>query len=163
MRTSPFAWLGARLFFLARGFACQLSKPDTRIFPNSRTTTREKDNDFQGWTIYTDGGRVSDGETIVDWSAVDRSPDERLYIMFGPVITTEAHLAYAGARDSNRTTLLNSRVTSRRYPSLTPVVLFLATRKLVSSTIPDTLPAFAWALYSHERTSPWGSPASIFC
>ena len=53
----------------------------------------------QGWAIYTDGStRVADGETFAGWFAVARSPHRRIDVMFGPVITTEAHLAFAGAR-----------------------------------------------------------------
>ena len=41
--------------------------------------------------VFTDGGTlVSDGETTAGWGAVARSPDGRLCVMFGPVITTEA-------------------------------------------------------------------------
>ena len=38
------------------------------------------------------------GETLAGW-AVARSLHGRKDIMFGPVIATEAHLAFAGARD----------------------------------------------------------------
>ena len=73
-----------------------------------RTTTRVKGNGFQGWAIYTDGGtRVSDRETIAGWGAAARSPDGRLFFMFGPVITTEAHLACAGARIHSNNTATN--------------------------------------------------------
>ena len=64
-------------------------------YPN---LTREKGNDFKGWAVFSDGGtRVSEGETTAGWGAVARSPDGRLYIFFGPIIATEAHLAYARA------------------------------------------------------------------
>ena len=67
--------------------------------PNVRTTTRERGNDFQVWAIYTDGcSRLADGETFAGWGAVARSFHGRIYVMFGPVITTEAHLAFAGSR-----------------------------------------------------------------
>ena len=73
--------------------------------PNVRTITRERGNDFHGWAIHTDGStRLADGETLAGWSAVARSPHGRIKIMFGPVITREAHLAFAGARvHSNNT------------------------------------------------------------
>ena len=46
--------------------------------------------------MFTDGGAHSvDGETTAGWGAVARSPDGRLYVVFGPVVTPEAHLAYA--------------------------------------------------------------------
>ena len=55
-------------------------------------TTSEKGNDFQGWTIYTDGGTlVSACETTAGWSAVARSPLGKVFAMFGPVVTAEAH------------------------------------------------------------------------
>ena len=73
---------------------------------HSGTATRERGNDFQGWAIYTDGStRLADGDTFAGWSAVARSPHRRIDVMFGPVITTEAHLAFAGAGvHSNNTT-----------------------------------------------------------
>ena len=53
-----------------------------------RTTTRERGNDFQGWTIYTDGStRLADGETFAGWGAVARSHHGRTDVMFGPDIT----------------------------------------------------------------------------
>ena len=60
--------------------------------------------------VYTDGGtRVSEGETAAGWGAVARSPGGRIFLMFGPVSTTEAHLAYAGATlHSNNTAELSS-------------------------------------------------------
>ena len=62
-----------------------------------RTTTRERGNDFQVWAIYTDGStRLADGGTFAGWGRID--------VMFGPAITTDAHLAFAGARvHSNNT------------------------------------------------------------
>ena len=66
--------------------------------PNVRTTTRERGNDFQGRAVYTDGSsRLADGETLAGWGAVARSPYGRTDVMFGPLVTTEAHLAFAGA------------------------------------------------------------------
>ena len=81
--------------------ACSLAsspKPDIGIFPNVRTTKRERGNDFQGWAIYTDGGaRVVEGETSAGWSVIARSHHGRIDIMFGLVVTTEAHCAFSGA------------------------------------------------------------------
>ena len=79
----------------------RLPKPNARYphLPNARSTTRERGNDFQGWAIYTDGGtRLVDGETLAGWCAVARSHHGRIYVMFGPVVTTEARIAFAGAR-----------------------------------------------------------------
>ena len=86
---------------LRRNF--RLPKPKARHphLPNVRTTTRESGNDFQGWAIYRDGcTRVVDG----DWCAIARSPNGRINIMFGPVITSEAHLAFPGARTHSNNT-----------------------------------------------------------
>ena len=97
----------------------RLSAPNARYpsLHHSRTTTREKGNDFQGWAICTEGGtRSAEGETSAGWGVVARSPHGRLHIMFVPVITTDAPLAFAEARLP--TTLLNTRVLLRRFPSL---------------------------------------------
>ena len=92
----------------------RLSKPTARYrhIPNVRTTTRERGNDFQGWAIYTDGGtRVVDGETLVGWGVIERSHHGRVDIMFGLVFTTEAHLAFSGARtQSNNTAEMTAMV-----------------------------------------------------
>ena len=80
-------------------FRLPVAKARYPHLPNARTTTREKGNDFHGWAIYIDGGtRSADGETLAGWCVVARSPHGRIYVMFGPVVRTEAHLAYAGAR-----------------------------------------------------------------
>ena len=82
-----------------RNFRLPKSKARYPHLPNIRTTTRERGNDFQVWAIYTDGGtRVVDGETFAGWGAIARSPNGEIVIMFGPVVTTEAHLAFSGAR-----------------------------------------------------------------
>ena len=57
----------------------RLLKPKARYphLPNVRTTTRERSNDFQGWSIYTDGStRLVNGETVAGWGAIARSPME---------------------------------------------------------------------------------------
>ena len=92
----------------------RLPKPKARHphLTNVRTTTREIGNDFQGWSIYIDGDtRVVDGETLAGWGAIARSLHGRIDIMFGPVFTTEAHLAFAGARThSNNTAEMSAMV-----------------------------------------------------
>ena len=71
----------------------------------TRHHTRKRGNDFQGWSIYTDGcTRVVDGETLAGWSAIARSLHGRIDIMCGPVVTTEAHLAFSGARTRSNNT-----------------------------------------------------------
>ena len=78
---------------------CPSPKPDIRVFPNARFITRARGNDYRGWAIYTDGGaRVVDGETLAGWGVISRSPHGRIDVMFGPVVTTEAHPAFSGAR-----------------------------------------------------------------
>ena len=73
--------------------------------PNARPTTRERGNDFQGWAIYTDGGtRVVDGETLAVWGVISRSHHRRIDVMFGPVVTTEAHLVFSGVRTHSNNT-----------------------------------------------------------
>ena len=45
------------------------------------------------------------------WGVVSRSPRGRIYVMFGPVVTTEAHLAFSGARiHSNNTAEMTAMV-----------------------------------------------------
>ena len=44
------------------------------------------------------GTRVVNGETLAGWGVIARSLHGRIDIMFGPAITTEAHLAFSGAR-----------------------------------------------------------------
>ena len=92
----------------------RLLKPEARYphLPNIRTTTRERGNDFQGWAIYTDAGtRLVDGETSAGWGAIARSFHGRLDVMFGPVITIEAHLAFASARThSNNTAEMSAMI-----------------------------------------------------
>ena len=64
-----------------------------------RTTTRDGGNDFQDGTIYTDGSTRFAGR-----SAVTRSHHGRMVVLCGPVITTEAHLAFTGARTHSNNT-----------------------------------------------------------
>ena len=79
----------------------RLPKPQARYphLPNVRTTTRGRGND------YTDGGtRHVNGETLTGWGVIARSPPGRIVVMFGPVITAEAHLAFSGARTHSNNT-----------------------------------------------------------
>ena len=85
----------------------RLPKPESRCpyLPNARSITRERGDDYRWWAIYTDGGtRVVDGETLAGWSVISRSPHGRIDVMFGPVVTTEAHLAFSGARTHSNNT-----------------------------------------------------------
>ena len=45
----------------------------------------------------TMGTRLADGKTLAGWGAIALSPHGRIDVMFGPVVTTEVHLAFAGA------------------------------------------------------------------
>ena len=50
-------------------------------------------------------------ETLAWWGAIARSPHGRIVVMFGPVVTTEAHLAFSGARThSNNTAKMTAMV-----------------------------------------------------
>ena len=80
-------------------FVCLLLKARYPHLPNIRATTHERGNGFQGWATYADEStRLADGETLAGWSAVARSHHGRIDVLFGRVITTEAHLAFTGAR-----------------------------------------------------------------
>ena len=60
---------------------------------------------IMGGLSYTDGGtRVVDGEILAGWGVISRSPRGRIFVLFGPVITTEAHLAFSGARAHSNNT-----------------------------------------------------------
>ena len=67
---------------------------------------------FQGYAIYIDGcTRLANGERLAAWGAVARSHHGKIDIMFGPVITTEAHLTFAGARiHSNNTAEMSAMI-----------------------------------------------------
>ena len=92
----------------------RLPKPKCRYpyHPNDRSITREPGNDYHGWAIYTDGGiRVVDGEIFAVWSVISRSPRGRIFVLLGPVITNEAHLAFSGARiHSNNTAEMTAMI-----------------------------------------------------
>ena len=146
MRTKQSAWRDVPSWLPIKNFAYPLPKPGIRTFPTLGPQRAEKGNDFH---VYADGGtRSADGETLAGWAAVARSPDGRIYVMFGPVITTEAHLANEGARiHSNNTAELWSIVEALSLPGpLGPAVrgshscIFL---------IPSTLQVSAWARSKH--------------
>ena len=85
----------------------RLPKPKAR-YPhllNVRSITRERGNDYRGWAIYTDGGtRVVNDETLAGWSVIYRSFHGRIDVMFRPVVTTEAHVTFSGARTHSNNT-----------------------------------------------------------
>ena len=45
-----------------------------------------------------------DGETVAGWRVVSRSPRGQIYVMFGLVMTMEAHLVFSGARTHSNNT-----------------------------------------------------------
>ena len=88
-------------------YSFRLPGPKSRypFLPNDRSLSEELGHDYRGWAIYTDGGtRVVDGETVAGWGVISRSPRGHIYIMFGPVITTEARRAFSGARTHSNNT-----------------------------------------------------------
>ena len=97
------------------------------------------------WATCTDGGaRVVDGETVAGWGVISRSPRGRIYVMFGPVITTQAHLAFSGARThSNNTAELSAIL--KHWLSLVLEVLSHLMNSHVFLRIPRTLLVFVWA------------------
>ena len=124
----------------------RLPKPKSRYpyLSNARSITSERGNDNRGWAIYTDGGtRVVDGETVAGWGVISRSPRGHIYVMFGPVVTSEAHLAFSGARiHSNNTTEMTAMIQA---------LAFLGPRGPVTPDeqsffmIPCMLLVFVWA------------------
>ena len=52
---------------------------------------------FRGWAIFTDGGTHTRGGETAGCGAIARSSLRVCYVMCGPVITVEAHVAFAGA------------------------------------------------------------------
>ena len=71
--------------------------------PNARSITRERGNDYRGWALYTEVV-VVDGGTLAGWCVISRSLHGRNDVMFGPVVTTEVHLAFSGARTHSNNT-----------------------------------------------------------
>ena len=143
----------------------RLPKPKARYphLSSLRTTTRERGNDFRGWAIYTDGGtRVVNGETFAGWSIIARSHHGRIDIMFGPVITTEAHLAFSGARThSNNTAEMSSMIEALSFlgprgPSACDV------ESCIIMTL-NTLLVCAWARFRPQHMSNWRLHVSGQC
>ena len=58
-----------------------------------------------------------DGETLARWGVISRSHHGKIDIMFGPVVTTEAHLAFSGARaHSNNTAEMTAMIEALSFP-----------------------------------------------
>ena len=97
----------------------RLPRPKARYthLPNVRTTTRERGNVFP-WMghLYRRGTRVVDGETAGGFGVIARSHHGRIGIMFGLVVTTEAHLAFSGTRThSNNTAEVTAMIESLSF------------------------------------------------
>ena len=73
-----------------------------------------------------------------------------------PIPSQPKHISRVQGQESIPTTLLNSRVSLKRFPFLGPMAQLPVTHNRVSSTVPGKWPAFAWALSNHARTSPLG-------
>ena len=69
--------------------------------------------------------RPADGETLALWSVIARSLHGSIDVMFGPVITTEAHLAFADAR-------VNSNNTDEMILAIVEALAFLVPHGLVA-------------------------------
>ena len=76
----------------------------------------------------TDGGtRVENGESFAGWGVIARSLDGRIDVMFGPVIMTEAHPAFTGARTHSDNTA--------EISTMTEALSFLGLRGLVARDV----------------------------
>ena len=85
-------------FLASRTPLSDFPNPSPDIYIN-RSISRELGNDYHGWAVYTDGGiRVVDGEILAEWGVISRSPRGRIFVLFGPVVTNEAHLPFSGAK-----------------------------------------------------------------
>ena len=120
------------------------SNARNQYLPKARSTTRERGNDFRGWAIYTDGcTRVVDGETPAGWGVIARSLHGKIDIVFRPVVTTEAHLAFSDARaHSNNTAEMTAMIGA---------LSFLGPRGLVARDA--RLQTCSWCLLGHDPSS----------
>ena len=127
-------------------------KPDIRITP-----TIVPQHAKEAMTS-RDGTSTLTG-SLAGWGAVARSPHGRIDVMFGPVITTEAHLAFAGARiHSNNTAEMLAMIEASGSLAWLPV----DTNSCIFTT-PNTLLAFAWARIKPARMYSWHLRANSRC
>ena len=83
--------------------------------------TSEQGNDCHRCAIYTDGGtRIVHGETLAGCECdVPDLFEGGSYVMFGPFITTEAHIAFSGARiHSNNTVEMTAMIEALSFLGL---------------------------------------------
>ena len=111
-RTRPSVLGGVLQVLHTTHSVCPNPKPDIRFFLMFVPITRELGMTIVGGLLITDGGtRVVDGEIVAGWGVISRSPRGQIYIMFGPVVTTEAPLAFSGARiHSNNTAEMTAMI-----------------------------------------------------
>ena len=126
----------------------RLAKPKSTYLclPNDRSITKELGDDYHVWAMYTDGGtRVVDGETFAGWCVISRSPHGRIYVMFGNVVTTEAHLSFCGARThSNNTAEMTAMIEALFF------LVLMALWPEMSSRVFITILACCWWLQLQE-------------
>ena len=120
MRAKLFASQDARLTFPAKGSAHLQPSPSTRTFQTIQPPRGKDGNDFLGCAVLLMGeltslmvkqqlvGAPSPSQPMESDEVIHIKINKYIYIMFGPVITTEAHLAYAGARLHTNNTELSS-------------------------------------------------------
>ena len=130
--------------------------------PHVRTTTHERGN-LHGWALYTDGSTaLADCETLAGWGDVARTHHGKIYVMFGPVITTEAHLA-SQVPELTPTTPLKYRPWSRTSPFLDPMARLPVMRTRVFCVTANMLLVFAWARFKPAHMSSWHLLVSSRC
>ena len=99
---------------------------------------------------------------LAGWCVIARSPHGRIVVLFGPVITAEAHLAFSGARThSNNTAEMTAMIEA---------LSFLGPRGLVardanSCNYYDSKHAagVSWAQFKPEHMSSWHLLVSSRC
>ena len=97
-----------------------------------------------------------DGETVAGWRVISRSFRGHIYVMFGPVITSEGHLAFSGARThSNKTAEMTAMIEALAFfgprGSVTP------DEQSCISKIPCLLLVFVWARSRPALMCSWRS------
>ena len=135
-----------------------LPKPKSRYphLPDDRSITRDFGNDYHGWAICTDGGTHGvDGEVLAGWGMISRSLRGSIFVLFGPVIISEAHLAFYGARThSNNTAEMTAMIEA---------LSFLGPRGPVTpdeqsfTKILCMLLVFVWELFKPAHMCSWRS------
>ena len=70
--------------------------------PNARSITRERGNDYRGWALLYRWWVLAllMVKPLLVGGVISRSLRGRIFVLFGPVITNEAHLAFSGAQNT---------------------------------------------------------------